>query len=390
MLQPRVGQKSDLNGTGELQQAFSDFNAISNHLSDVYTNLEKQVDALNSELGLAREHGAEQYEEKEKIARRLQNLLKVLPAGIIVLDKDGAIKEHNPAAENLFGDSLNGNSWRSIVERSFSPRWDDGHDVTLKDGRCVNISTQALEDESGQLILVKEVSETKRLQQQLDRLKRLSAMGDMASSLAHQIRTPLSTALLYASHLRRVDLDEERQTRFVNKLMGRLQHLESLIEDMLMFARGGRFDSKPVAVDLLLIEFSESVESHIKQTGTMLDIDNKSNGNILDINCNAIISVFQNLLNNAIYASENIITIKLSVEMINDNYLEFRFADNGPGIETELHEKIFEPFYTTHEEGTGLGLTVAEAVIRAHGGNIKLESTIGKGSCFRICLPVVN
>ena len=186
----------------DLQQAFSSFGEASSQLSEVYITLERQVAVLSAELVALRDERAEQNKENEHIARRLQGLLEVLPAGLVVLDKNGIIEEHNPAAVDLLGSPLQGETWRSVVERSFRPQWDDGHDITLIDNRCVNISTQSLEAEAGQIVLIKEVTETKHLQLQLDRLKRLSAMGDMASSLAHQIRTPLSTALLYSSHLR--------------------------------------------------------------------------------------------------------------------------------------------------------------------------------------------
>ena len=119
---------------------------------------------------------------------------------------------------------------------------------------------------AGQLILLKEVTETRQLQQQLGRLKRVSAMGEMASSLAHQIRTPLSSALLYASNIQHSMLDTSRRKRFTGKLIERLQHLEKLVEDMLLFARGGNFDAKQQALDGLLQQFHDSVDTLLAQS----------------------------------------------------------------------------------------------------------------------------
>lgn len=378
------------NDSRKLQDAFRDFNDVSNHLTDIYSNLEQQVAALNQELTSVRDAREQETAEKVLLAKRLQNLLNVMPAGVIVLDKEGRIQEHNPAATDLFSSELIEEKWLDIVERSFAPQVDDGHDVTLVDGRCVNISTQSLQDENGQLILVKEVTEAKRLQQQLDRLKRLSAMGDMASSLAHQVRTPLSTALLYASHLSRTDLDEEKQSRFVNKLVARLKHLESLIEDMLLFARGGRFDSQPISVKALVSEFYESIESKVEEAHAKLEIENNAPDTIIDINKNTIISIFQNLLENSINASDQGLTLSLSVNRKDKKNLLIKFSDDGPGIDPDMQEKIFEPFFTTSEQGTGLGLTVAEAVIRAHGGQIRVNRDVKQGACFDIILPIKN
>jgi len=374
----------------DLEQAFQNFNLASSHLTDVYMNLERQVAMLSSELVSVKDEREQEYEEKERLAKRLQNLLQVMPAGLVVLNSDGVVVEHNPEAQSLLGDPLIGELWRTIVDRSFSPRWDDGHDVTLKDNRCVNISTQALEAEKGQLILIKETTETKRLHLQLDRLKRLSAMGDMASSMAHQIRTPLSTALLYASHLRNNSLDQELRSRFVGKLIARLQHLEALVEDMLLFARGGKFDSQPISLTEFMAEFTETLEPILEQTKAQLLINNNAGALRIDVNHNTFISTFHNLVNNAIHACKHPVTLTIDINAINEQSVEIILADDGPGIDPVISDKIFEPFFTTSSNGTGLGLTVADAVIRAHGGQIKLVPGSDRGARFRIILPVVG
>ncbi|MCZ6525130.1 MAG: ATP-binding protein [Gammaproteobacteria bacterium] len=388
MLQEQLASDTEEINPDELQQAFVMFNKASCNLAEVYQSLEKQVETLSSELAAVRGEQQQQHQQKQRIAGRLQNILKVLPAGVIVLDEDGIIQQHNPAAAELLDVPLLGQTWRSIVERVFRPRWDDGHDITLLDNRCVNISTQSLEGEGGQIILLKEVTETRNLQQQLDRLKRLSAMGDIASSLAHQVRTPLSTALLYASHLRNTDIGADSQTRFVNKLISRLRHMETIVEDMLLFARGGSFDLKPVLLTELLKDFLDSVESQLEQTATRLVVTNQAESAIVNVNKHALVSSLQNLLNNAIQASEHDLVVNISLAQVGEQKLEINFADNGPGIDESVRDKIFEPFYTTRSEGTGLGLAVAEAVIRSHGGKIKLSAPSGKGTCFQITLPL--
>lgn len=374
----------------ELETAFSTFNQASSFLTEVFRDLETRVSSLNSELTNARYERVRQYEEKERIAKRLQNLLEVLPAGVIVLDSDGCIVEYNPTAADLLGEPLLGEPWRNIVERSFSPRWDDGHDITLADNRCVNISTQSLEEEAGQLILIKEVTETRQLHHQLGRLKRLSAMGEMASSLAHQIRTPLSTALLYASNIQHAGVDKNRRRRFVGKLIARLQHLESLVEDMLLFARGGRFDSKNQLLHELLNEFQNSIEVQLEQTASRLEIENMAEDVVIKVNRHAFISILQNLMNNAIQACQQSPHIRVTVDRCGGDDVEIFFSDNGPGISEDIQEKIFEPFFTTRSQGSGLGLAVADSVIRSHGGQIDFETSAEHGTTFRIALPIAK
>ncbi len=372
----------------ELEAAFSDFNQASSYLADVFRDLESRVSSLNSELSHARYERSRQLEEKEKLAKRLQNLLSVLPAGVIVLDGDGVVIEHNPAALDLLGEPLLQEPWRDIVQRSFSPRWDDGHDVTLADNRSVSISTQALDEDTGQLVMLKEVTETRQLQQQLSRLKRLSAMGEMASSLAHQIRTPLSSALLYASNIQHAAVDKARRNRFTGKLIGRLQHLESLVEDMLLFARGGNFDSKERCMNELLYEFRESVELVLEQSGTRLNIQLLNDDVRVRVNNHAFISILQNLLNNAIQANEQQTEIQIRTRL-DANNMELSFSDNGPGIDEDIQSKVFEPFFTTRAQGSGLGLAVADSVIRSHGGQIVIDESKATGTTFLIRLPAL-
>jgi two-component system sensor histidine kinase FlrB len=128
--------------------------------------------------------------------------------------------------------------WRHVIARCFAPREDDGHEVSLKDGRRLSIATRSLDAEPGQLVLLNDLTETRHLQDQLARHERLSSLGRMVASLAHQIRTPLSAALLYASHLTEQALPVETQQRFAGRLKERLHELEHQVRDMLVFARG--------------------------------------------------------------------------------------------------------------------------------------------------------
>ena len=113
----------------------------------------------------------------------------------------GRVQECNPTAIDLLGEPLEGESWLNVIQRVFAPRFDDGHEVSLKDGRRVSIATRSLAGEPGQLIVLTDMTETRALQERLSRHQRLSALGKVSASLAHQIRTPLSAAMLYGEHL---------------------------------------------------------------------------------------------------------------------------------------------------------------------------------------------
>jgi transcriptional regulator with PAS, ATPase and Fis domain len=170
---------------------------------------------------------------------RYKKILDVLPGGVIILDGDGRVQECNPSAQALLGEPLQGALWREVVERAVTPRPDDGHDISLHDGRRVNISTQALDGEPGQILLIKDVTETRRLLDQLSLHQRLFAQGDLAASLAQQIRTPLSAAILYLSNLSSSGFEPNIGRPFVGKTLASLKDLERLVEELMLFARGG-------------------------------------------------------------------------------------------------------------------------------------------------------
>ena len=210
----------------DLQGAFNEFNAHADQLSATFQDLNAQIQSLTNELAQERDKSKQQLADKERYARRLSYLLSALPAGIIVLDMRGCIEESNPAAIELLGEPLDGELWREIIERSFQSGSQTGQEARLTDGRTVSISTCPRGDEPGQIILLMDVTETHFLQQALSRHQRLSAMGEMSAKLAHQIRTPLASALLYTSNMNKDTLSSQEREKFVGKTLSRLQHLE--------------------------------------------------------------------------------------------------------------------------------------------------------------------
>jgi two-component system sensor histidine kinase FlrB len=228
-----------------LEQAFALFNQMSSQLTDSYSMLEARVTELKGELAVVSAQRMQELAEKERLANRLQNLLDLLPGGVIVIDAQGIVREANPAASELLGLPLEGELWRHVIARCFAPREDDGHEISLKDGRRLSIATRSLDAEPGQLVLLNDLTETRHLQDQLARHERLSSLGRMVASLAHQIRTPLSAALLYASHLTEQELPVATQQRFAGRLKERLHELEHQVRDMLVFARGELTASPP-------------------------------------------------------------------------------------------------------------------------------------------------
>ncbi|MFL6966981.1 MULTISPECIES: sensor histidine kinase [Pseudomonas] len=370
-----------------LEQAFSLFNQMSSQLTDSYSLLEARVTELKGELAVVSAQRMQELAEKERLANRLQNLLDLLPGGVIVIDEHGFVREANPAACELLGLPLEGELWRHVIARCFAPREDDGHEISLKDGRRLSISTRSLDAEPGQLVLLNDLTETRHLQDQLARHERLSSLGRMVASLAHQIRTPLSAALLYASHLTEQQLPMDTQQRFAGRLKERLHELEHQVRDMLVFARGELPLTDRVTPKALLQSLQAAALTHVQD----LPIRWQCDSHVGEVLCNrdTLVGAVLNLIENAIQASGGDVRLKVHL-YTRGSTLRLCVSDSGSGIDPAVLTRLGEPFFTTKATGTGLGLTVVKAVARAHQGELLLRSRLGRGTCALIVLPLFS
>ncbi|WP_429547944.1 sensor histidine kinase [Pseudomonas frederiksbergensis] len=370
-----------------LEQAFALFSQMSSQLTDSYSMLEARVTELKGELAVVSAQRMQELAEKERLANRLQNLLDLLPGGVIVIDAQGIVREANPAASELLGLPLEGELWRHVIARCFAPREDDGHEISLKDGRRLSIATRSLDAEPGQLVLLNDLTETRHLQDQLARHERLSSLGRMVASLAHQIRTPLSAALLYASHLTEQELPVETQQRFAGRLKERLHELEHQVRDMLVFARGELPLTDRVSPKMLMQSLQAAALTHVQDLPIRWQCDSHA-GELL-CNRDTLVGAILNLIENAIQASAGDVRLKVHLYTRGNN-LRLCVSDSGSGIDTKVLARLGEPFFTTKTTGTGLGLTVVKAVARAHQGELQLRSRPGRGTCAQVILPLFS
>ncbi|WP_166265124.1 sensor histidine kinase [Marinobacter caseinilyticus] len=361
------------------------FNQMSRQITDSYRTLESRVNQLSGELTEESRQRQHELEEKERLADRLSTLLAVMPAGVVVLDSQGAVSQCNPAAVSLLGEPLDGERWVDVIRRCFAPRRDDGHEVSLKDGRRVSIEIRSMDNEPGQLILLTDLTETRRLQAQLSHAQRLSAMGKMVASLAHQIRTPLSAAMLYGGHLCQPELESELRQRCATKLMSRLTHLEQQVRDMLIFARGETRLAEELSSEALVKGLKAATDGLGLQQNVTLSLTGPAEQVHLMCNRDALVGACMNLVNNAVEAGAGVVDLAVSVT---GQYLDITVSDNGPGIEPDQMDQMMEAFYTTKSHGTGLGLAVVQAVAKAHNGEFTMVSPPSGGIQALIRLPL--
>jgi two-component system sensor histidine kinase FlrB len=366
----------------ELEKAFGDFNRLSGELKSSYEVLEQRAARLASELEEARRARQDAASEAERTAQRLRSLLATLPGGVVVVDDDGRIQEMNPVAAELLGGELAGESWQRVVREVLkTPAAADG-DWLTRDGRRIAIAASSVPQERVRIILLTDVTETRALQELAARNQRLTAIGKMAASLAHQIRTPLAGALLYLSQCRS-RRDERERAKLLEKGIERLRHLDLLVQDMLVFARGKGPGERVRVADLFRAVHDAAMavkppKAHLVIHGSDVLVE-------LDGNRTALTAALTNLVNNAFEAAPDVV-VTLQAKLRGDR-VEFTVRDNGPGIAPSLQSKVFEPFFSTRPAGTGLGLAVVKTVAEAHGGNLALHSGPEHGTRIDIDLP---
>lgn len=377
----------------ELESAFQTFNRMSEQLIASYHQLESQVEQLNRELATAHDERLEQLDETRRIANRLERLLNALPGGVVVLDGKGIVTGSNPAAVDLLGEPLEGAPWRNVIQRAFAPRFDDGHEVSLRDGRRVTIATSSLGSEPGQILLIKDISETRDLQEKLSRFQRLSAMGQMAAALAHQVRTPTATALLYISSLNHHSDSPALVQKYADKIRDQLRHIEAMVSDMLAYVKGGAEAQETLFyLDALIKQLADAMQAQAQLKGCELRFDNSLPQQRIRGNQDALLGALINLVANALNAIGTATSplIEVTFSRHDARALLISVRDNGCGIPATIQDHLFEPFVTTRPQGTGLGLAVVKSVIEKAGGQITFSTQPGNGTEFRILLPLLT
>jgi two-component system, sensor histidine kinase FlrB len=364
------------NRRAELQAAFHAFGSVSEQLSGAFDSLRAQVAQLRAELG-------EAHAGKEHLAARLSALIKGLPGGVLVLDSAGLIQESNPAAAHLLGEPLLGLRWTAVLARAAVNPRATKEQVELRSGKFVNISQNSLAS-GGEVVLLTDVTESHLMQVLLARQQRLMTMGELAAGLAHQIRTPLAAALLYASQMTLADRSQADIAHCAAKTVDNLKQLDKLVTDMLAFAHGGAA-RELVSVSALLEQVAQWLRPALR-AGVRLTIGTQAPNLMVRANAPSLVSAVLNLATNALQAATSMLDLELLARRSADGRAQIIVSDNGPGVPLKIRERIFEPFFTTRARGNGIGLSIVKSVVEAHGGAVHLaESRVG--ATFVIELP---
>ncbi|MBI4523025.1 MAG: hypothetical protein HY695_04335 [Deltaproteobacteria bacterium] len=228
------------------------------------------------------------------------------------------------------------------------------------------------------------------LETEVARKDRLSALGNLAATVAHEIRNPLNAISIGLQRLKgefHPSEDEARYLRLTDLMLGEVSRLNGIVEEFLSLARPLELKAEAVRVEELLRELAALSEGQAGESKVRIDIRASSDLPAVAADRNYLKQLILNLILNGIHAMPDGGTLTLEARALRGNLL-ITVADSGSGIPPENFSRIFEPYFTTKTRGSGLGLAIARRIAEAHGGGISVESEIGKGSRFQLSLPL--
>jgi two-component system sensor histidine kinase FlrB len=316
---------------------------------------------------------------------RLSVLIKALPAAVLLVEH-GQITHFNDAAVHLIADLHTNSAWK--VPSHWHPGEGPNEFIVGAGPDARTLQLQQKDKDGRTVIQIQDITENLRTVEETERVNRLAAMGKMSAGIAHQLRTPLSTALLYASHLRNPNLEAEDRSDFAQRLQKQLLALETLASQMLQFIKPGLQATQTCLLDELVKEALEQVQGLFQRHQIDLKMSLSAPASSLEAEPTHLVAALVAILENAAQASQPGQQVTVST-LREGPRAEVRIEDQGSGIHSDMLSNLFEPFATSRASGTGLGLSIASNTIRRHRGEVSASNRADGGALFTVALPVL-
>lgn len=396
-------------GTGrEIRGRRKDGSTFPLHLSVGRTEIDGQPAFTGILHDLSSRVAAE--EALRKSEERVRSIVESAVDGILVIDDHGMIQAFNPSAERLFGyriDEVLGQNVNMLMPSPDRERHDGylrhylttgeqkiigmGREVTAlrKDGTTfpVHLSVGEMKSADGTRSftgILHDLSDRVVLEQRLAEQKSLAKLGEMAAVVAHEVKNPIAGirgALQVITSRMPVD---QRDRTILLEIITRLDGLNRIVQDMLMFARPRPLRREPIALSTLMSDTASMIG--LDPTMRRLEIGISGAADIAG-DREMLQIVFQNILMNAAQAMEGRGRIDVAITEFGGR-CRVAVADRGPGMPSEVREKAFDAFFTTKHRGTGLGLPIARHVVESHGGTIQIDVPLTGGTTISVDLPL--
>ncbi|MEJ2097051.1 MAG: ATP-binding protein, partial [Deltaproteobacteria bacterium] len=321
-------------------------------------------------------------------------------------DSKGAIAFFNAAAEKITGISCR-NAMGKDPAYVLPGRWpaireqlDQGTTIIEQETLCdffrakavpVSISAARIVTETGRLVgnwvILRDLREVKRLQEEIRRKEKLAALGGLAAGVAHEIRNPLSSIKGIATYFGDKYGQERAEREMAEVMIREVDRLNRVISELLEFARPTELNLAATDVYELLNHAVQLVQQDANLKHIDISIPKGSETVYVKVDPDRFLQCMLNLFLNAIEAMPEGGLLRIVVFVHEDERVDIEITDTGRGIDAESLHRIFDPYFTTKTTGTGLGLAIVHKIIEAHHGRIRVRSTLGKGTTFTISVP---
>jgi len=411
--------------------AYNNFNQIIEKFQNTFLALQSKVDLLTKQLETKNRELEKKYIEGETIKKFLNSILDNIYNGVIAIDQRGLITHFNKAAEQITGfhkEDFLGKNYKAFDNSKNTESRSALYTLTTlkesfhrqkniitsdKQEKRIEFNTTLLRNNEQQIIgvveTINDISEIKVLQDRISHVETLAALGEMSASVAHEIRNPLAGITGFAGLLDRQIPDEDPKKPLIKSVLSGTTKLNGIITNLLTLTRPQQLKLQEVFfVDFIndvVNYFRENFVLEDKKMAINLELDQPQTKITVDVHL--FQQVLLNLLKNAYDAisKKGKITIKTKTSIFKPDSaileddeisemmrlfsdLEIEISDNGAGMTDDVAAKIFNPFFTTKNEGNGLGLAICKKIIQLHKGDIHVTSKVGKGTTFMINLPL--
>jgi signal transduction histidine kinase len=364
-----------------LNKAIESFNSASATLEHYYRTLEDKVGLLTEEV-----------EHKKQL---LDSILDSIDVGVVFFDRDGVIRLVNSAVESLLSvraaDLVGGASIHAVIS---------GEIITPENGRpfYAIVSRSDVKDREGSgighVVIFKDITRLKQLEIENERNRRLTAMGELVLKIAHEIRNPLGSIELFASLLSG-DLKGTEHGDYANRISNSVRYLVNALDNMLRFSKEIRPSYEICCINEVMEEICAEGRGLLPNDRIRFTFDAEDRY-FLSMDRGLIRQALINMLLNSVQAipGKGDIGVKAARRSGPPGavapLVEIRIKDSGMGMDEETRTRIFEPFFSTKDRGTGLGMSIAVSIISAHKGTLEVQSEPDKGTEFIITLPAAE
>ncbi len=370
-------------------------------------------------LSVIASQAAALYKELEALsalANYTDNILRSIAAGVLTLDQDGKVLTWNKAAEevlsipatkavdkhfsevvDMIGISaedkaviLNAVTWVMMTGENYVGYKQQYHPLD-REPLYINMSISQLRDHLGGMlglvIIFEDVTKEVQMENEMRRISELAAVGQLAASIAHEIRNPLSSIKGAAQFLRNEYGDHDALCEFLDIIVEEVNVLNKITTEFLDFARPLKLNLKEIDINDVIFRTLQFMQLEIAKQKVELDEQLAYDTPKIQADDKQLEQVLRNIILNALQAMPKGGRLGIISEPL-ANGVRVRLTDTGVGMSPDTVSQIFVPFFTTRTKGTGLGLSIVHKIIENHGGKVSVESALGQGTTFEIYLPI--